>query len=84
MKIHIMCWRYVSKAIYRRYIDDKVVVKTVEEEDKDRDREDEVFDMQSGYGSKIRGMIYGRSIEESPFHTMSQRAAFRKVSKAWH
>ena len=45
MKIYIIYWRYVSKAIYRRYIDDKVVVKIVEDKNKDGDGEDEVFDI---------------------------------------
>ena len=82
----ILAWRHSSKAIYRRYINDKAVVKAVVEGDEEEEEgeEDEAFDLQTGHGSRIGGGIYGRTIDESPFSTEAQRAALRRVSTEWH
>ena len=46
MKITILAWRYSSKAIYRRYINDKVVIKAVVEGDEEEEGgEDEAFNL---------------------------------------
>lgn len=84
VKINIMAWRHGSKAIYRRYINDKAVMKAVVEGDEDEDGEDDAFNVQTGHGSKIGGAIYGRPITESPFSTEAQRMALRRVSMEWH
>jgi len=85
IKISIMAWRHISIAIFRRFVDDKRVNKAVNEGGEDEEEEeDEAFDLQAGHGSKIAGMIYGRQLTESPFHTASRRAGFRKVSQEWH
>ena len=44
----------------------------------------EFSDLQAGHTSRTAGMIYGRDLMESPFHTMSQRQGFRRVSIKWH
>jgi len=79
-----MGWRHVSKAIYRKYINDKAVIKAVVKGDEGEDEEDDPFNIQTGYSSKIGGGIYGRPIIESPFSTESQRTALRRVSIGWH
>ena len=79
-----MGWRYISKAIYRKYINDKAVIKAVVEGDKDEDKEDNLFNIQTGYSLKIGGGIYGRPITESPFSVKSQRTALRRVSMEWY
>ena len=85
VKITILAWRHSSKAIYRRYINDKAVMKAVVEGDEEEEeREDEAFNLQIGHGSRIGGRIYGRTIDESPFSTEAQRAALRRVSTEWH
>jgi len=84
VKINIMAWRHGSKAIYRRYINDKAVIKAVVEGDEDEDDEDEPFDIQTGHGSKVGGAVYGRRITESPFSTEARRLALRRVSTEWH
>tara|TARA_R110002003_G_scaffold3363_1_gene25211 strand:- start:1303 stop:1683 length:381 start_codon:yes stop_codon:yes gene_type:complete len=84
VKLNIMAWRHSSKAIYRKYINDKAVIKAVVEGDEDEDGEDDAFDIQTGHSSKIRGTIYGRLITESPFSTEAQRVALRRVSIEWH
>jgi superfamily II DNA helicase RecQ len=84
VKLTIIGWRHASKAIYRKYINDKAVIKAVVEGDEDEDEEDNPFDIQTGHGSRIGGGIYGRPITESPFSTESQRTALRRVSIEWH
>jgi hypothetical protein len=85
VKIHIPCWRHSSKAIYRRYINDKAIIKVVMEGDKDSlGEDDDAFDIQTGHCSRTGGGVYGRLIHESPFHTTAERLMFRKVSQAWH
>ena len=82
-----MTWRHGAKAIYRRYINDKAVIRTVvrgDENEGGEDEEDEAFDVQTGHGSKIGGAIYGRTADESPFSTEAQRLALRRVSTEWH
>ena len=84
VKIDIIMWRHGAKSIYRRYINDKAVIKTVVKGDSGEDSEDKAFDIQTGHGSKIGGAIYGRTTTESPFSTEAQRAALRRVSVEWH
>jgi hypothetical protein len=82
--MNIITWRHGSKAIYRRYINDKAVIKAVVEGDEDEDGEDDAFDIQTGHGSKVGGAVYGRAITESPFSSEAQRLALRRVSMEWH
>lgn len=84
VKINITAWRYGTKAIYRRYINDKAVIKAVVERDEDDDGEDDVFDVQTGHSSKIGRAIYGRLITESPWSNEAKQAALRDVSIVWH
>ena len=45
VKLTIIGWRHASKAIYRKYINDKAVIKAVVEGDKDEDKEDNPFNI---------------------------------------
>lgn len=82
--MNIMAWRHISIAIFRKFVSDRAVQKIVDEDDEKDGEEDEFFDLQAGHGSKIAGMIYGRQLNESPFHTVNKRVGFRKVSESWH
>jgi hypothetical protein len=84
VKLNIMAWRHSGKAIYRKYINDKVVIKAVVEGDEDEDGEDDAFDIQTGHSSKVGGTVYGRLITESLFSTKAQQAALRQVSIEWY
>jgi hypothetical protein len=84
VKLNIMAWRHSGKAIYRKHINDRAIVKAVVEGDENEDGEDEAFDIQTGHSSKIGGTVYGRPITESPFSTEAQRVALRRVSMEWH
>ena len=48
------------------------------------DKADDARERQSGHCKRTEEMIYGRLLMESPFHTMSERQEFRKVSADWH
>jgi len=81
VKLNIMAWRHGTKAIYRRYVDRQAVVKAVVQGDEDgSDEEDQPFDVQTGHGTSVGGMIYGRPITESRFSTEGKRAALQQVS----
>jgi hypothetical protein len=45
---------------------------------------DDARALQSGHTLRTEEGNYGRSISESPFQTMAERQAFRRVSMDWH
>lgn len=54
VKLNIIGWRHGSKAIYRRYINDKAIIKTVVQGDEEiEDGEDDAFDLQTGHSSHV-------------------------------
>jgi superfamily II DNA helicase RecQ len=84
-KFGISVWRNSVIAAFRKYIDNKTVVKTLLEGEGDGEHEeDKPSDLQAGHGSKVANGFYGRPIFESAFSTESGRAAMREVSTAWH
>jgi hypothetical protein len=84
VRVNIMAWRHISIAIFRRWIFDKQVQRMIDEDEGHGEEIDEAFDLQAGHSSRIAGNIYGRMLNEAPFHTQARRAAFRKVSTEWH
>ena len=46
--------------------------------------EDNPWDLQSGHGSHVAGMIYARELMEGGNAVISRREQFRRVSMAWH
>jgi hypothetical protein len=46
--------------------------------------EDDARARQSGHSAQTEEGNYGRSLTESPFQTMAERAKFRRVSMDWH
>jgi hypothetical protein len=58
-KLGIIVWRDASKAIYRRYINDKGIDKIVEGSDRDKgyssQEADETFQIQTGHRSRVGG-----------------------------
>ena len=71
VKLIIMGWQYTNKVIYCKYINNKVVIKAVVKGDGDKDEEDNLFNIQTKYSSRIKGGIYKRSITELSFSTKS-------------
>jgi uncharacterized C2H2 Zn-finger protein len=66
VKMNIMGWRHSTKAAYRRYIKNDAAVKAFADaanSDDESDREtDQPWDIQTGHGTTVAGMIYGRPI----------------------
>jgi len=79
-------YRHAYPAIHRELTQDKGVAQTLDltYEGKEREDEDDVRARQAGHGKRMEEMIYGRALTESPFHTVSERREFRKVSTDWH
>lgn len=48
------------------------------------DMEDNMWDMQTGHGTRIAGMIYARELQQAVFGTAQRRDQFRTVSRQWH
>ena len=46
--------------------------------------EDSPWDLQSGHGSHVAGMIYARELMEGGNAVISRREQFRQVSVTWH
>ena len=84
-KLNIQIWRHSTKAIYRKYMKDKAVLKALIAADEDDDDEaDEPEDIQTAHSSHVANGVYGRLNDESPFSTEAKRLSLRKVSIAWH
>ena len=87
-KMGTSVWRHVYPAIQREFTCDQDVVRTLdaiyEGREQGEEPDEEARAKQSGHGRRMEEMIYGRSLMESPFHTMSERRSMRKVSVDWH
>lgn len=84
-KVGIIAWRHLIKAIMREFTRDPQVLQMFEDEGGRHERSDnEVRDRQFGHSPWVAGMVYGRSVQESPGQTACQRDAFRRVSVEWH
>ena len=92
VKLNISSYRQIAIAITRKYLKGEGFVEDKEDEDglEDGDEDDEprqrdsVYDLQSGHGSHIAGMIYARAILEVPGEVASMRQQYRVASEAWH
>ena len=84
-KLNIQIWRHSTKAIYRKYMKDKAVLKALIAANKDDDDEaDEPEDIQTAHSSHVANGVYGRLNDESPFSTEAKRLSLQKVSIVWH
>lgn len=78
-------WRHAYPAIHRKLANDGQardwldVLYFNQEPD-----EDDARARQSGHSAQTEEGNYGRSLSESPFQTMAERAKFRQVSMDWH
>jgi superfamily II DNA helicase RecQ len=78
-------WRHAYPAIHRKLANDGQardwldVLYFNQEPD-----EDDARARQSGHSAQTEEGNYGRSLTESPFQTMAERAKFRRVSMDWH
>ena len=86
-RISTSIWQHVYPAIQREMARDKGVLQNLDLVYKNREsgnKTDNARERQSGHYKQTEEMIYGRLLMESPFHTMSERQEFRKVSADWH
>jgi len=81
--VPIMPWRHMSIAIVRKYVVDRTVQQTIDEDEAHGHGQDAAHDLQAGHGTKIAESIYARLSGEAPDHTRARRAAFRRVSEEW-
>jgi hypothetical protein len=51
---------------------------------KDNAEGDSTWDLQSGHGTRMAGMIYARLLSEGGFESKSQKNRFQRVSQEWH
>ncbi|KAI0997534.1 hypothetical protein K3495_g10655 [Podosphaera aphanis] len=91
VKVGVSAWRHICIAIMREYSQDKRVHSVLDENEeshyigqKSLSEANDFHDLQAGHSSRTAGMIYGRDLMESPFHTLNQREGFRRVSIEWH
>ena len=91
VRLNISAWRQIAIAIARRFIREEYRFDTGEGDsdqyddfDEDNHQGDSAWDLQSGHGTRMAGMIYGRLLFEAGFETQSQKEQFRQVSQEWH
>jgi RecQ family ATP-dependent DNA helicase len=89
VKLHISAWRQISIAMSRRYCRENPFPNEESNQEGDRQEEEDFeqnspWDLQSGHGSHIAGMIYARELMEGGNAVISRREQFRQVSITWH
>ncbi|KAG9665746.1 hypothetical protein KCV03_g10303, partial [Aureobasidium melanogenum] len=97
-RIGLAAWREVYPAIHRQLAEDDSVRRTLDtafgsSKEKRKDQaaqaeeartEEAVRANQAGHSLGIEDSMYGRMTRESPWITMREKDAFRKVSMDWH
>ncbi|KAH0399710.1 hypothetical protein KCU89_g5930, partial [Aureobasidium melanogenum] len=97
-RIGLAAWREVYPAIHRQLAEDDSIRRTLDtafgsskEKGKDQaaqaeeaNTEEAVRANQAGHSLSIEDSMYGRMSRESPWITMREKDAFRKVSIDWH
>ena len=90
VRLNISAWRQVSIAIVRKFIREEYRFDTEEGDeacedfDEDNYQGDSAWDMQSGHGTRMAGMIYARLLFEGTYETQTQKEKYRQVSQEWH
>ena len=75
--MNISAWRQIAIAIARRFLRDKFGFEDEDhlggsdEFDEDNYEGDSVWDLQSGHGTRMAGLIYARLLSEGRFETKS-------------
>lgn len=89
VRLNISAWRQVVIVIARKLQMDIYEIEDESKEgfedfDEDNTKGDSPWDLQSGHGTRITGMIYARLISEGLFENRSEKERFRQVSQEWH
>lgn len=85
--LNISTWRHIATAITRRYLQPGGAEKPDEDEDEgyfSDSEDDNIFDLQSGHGTHVAGMVYARELQQGQFGTAARRDMFRRASIRWH
>jgi len=78
-------WRHAYPAIHRKLANDGQALDWLDVLYFNKESsEDDARAQQAGHTAKTEEGNYGRSLAESPFQTMAERAKFRRVSMDWH
>jgi hypothetical protein len=94
VRLGVLAWRHVTKAIFPRYHEKNQLVTQVvewadgppddgEQQQAGIDPFDAMMHKQTAHGAKVEGAIYGRGIQQSPFSKPGERAGSRRVSQVW-
>jgi len=85
VKLNISAWRQIAIAISRRYCKDSPFQsEDPNQDDINEDTDDDPWDLQTGHGTHVAGMIYARELMEGSNVVISRREKFRQVSQEWH
>ena len=95
--IGISDWRQAYPAIHREFATDQSIRKTLsqiyensnpntkhDESSEEANNTAAIRAKQAGHSFQMEEDIYGRSLEQSPFTTIAEKDAFRRVSVDWH
>jgi hypothetical protein len=84
VKINISAWRQIAIAISRRYCRENPFQSEDPSQEGDivdgEGIDDDPWDLQTGHGTHIAGMIYARELMEGNNVVISRREKFRHVS----
>ena len=84
-RLNISAWRHIAIAIANRFLKERFGDEIGDEyNEDDDDADDSIYDLQTGHGTRIAGMIYARELEQGAFGTAARRDKFRMVSRQWH
>lgn len=87
-RIHLLAWRHIIAAIIRQYSRDQRVHTALDDMENAHQQAlaaiDDPRDLGFGHSTYTGERVYGRGAEQSPFQTISEQDAFRRVSIEWH
>ena len=85
-RLTISAWRHLAVGIANRFLNKSFKQEDGGEGDDEwvDDVEDNMWDVQTGHGTRIAGMIYARELQQGVFGTAQRREQFRGVSRQWH
>jgi hypothetical protein len=86
-RLNISAWRHIAIAIANRYLNRAFGQDNGGGGDDDEDEDnidDNVRDLQAGYGTHVAGMIYARGLQQGMSGTAARREQFRMISRQWH
>lgn len=83
VSIHVSTWRQIAIAISRQYYREHLFeeYRFIAQEIEQMIEDDNLWDLQSGHGTHVAGIIYARELIEGQSIVATKREQFRSISQ---